>query len=1050
MNKRTGHWSAQMTLTALLAALPSFGASTATLTGTIADPSGRAIPGVTVTATRQESDTPTASMTNEAGVYSFSDLQIGTYRIQVSKDGFKTFLRSGIELHVQDEVALNISLELGSVSESVSVEAEAPLVQSTGMGVSTVIDRRLIEELPLNGRSFQTLFQLTPGVVIAPASAASQGQFSVNGQRTNSNYMMVDGVSANVGISPGALGQTAAGTQMGTTILGGTNNLVSVDALQEFRIETSSFAPEYGRTPGGQVLIVTRSGTNQFHGALFESLRNNVFDANDWFANQKTGVHAPLRQNQFGAAVGGPIWKNRTFFFVSYEGLRLLLPQTIVGIGVPSLSIRQSAPAALQPFLNAYPVPNGPDLPGGFAQLNASFSNPSSSDSTSVRIDQRLGNAWTIFGRYVDAPSTTDQRGGVNTSLSTIDRSGTSLSMFTAGATWIVSPKISNDARFNITTNHGTSRYLEDNFMGAVPLPQSLLCPYSGATSSGCDYGVNLEQPNTVLSNGAITDNAFRQFNVTDAVTLQRGSHRFAVGLDIRSIRDSVPSGLASITAVFAGLGSAAQKGTFLSGVTTTGAFSVYANDLFLTYNNFSFFGQDTWQVNTRLNVTYGLRWDISPSPQGPHLWSATGVGNPAQLALGNPGGAVWPTRFNNFAPRLGLAYSVFQKTGYETVVRAGAGTFFDLVGSQLAGQLLGAPNSYSAPVLAGVSFPYSPLTQPAPPKPPYQSAFYGADPNLLTPSVYEWNLALQQGLGRQRLISLTYLGSKGIHLSRQDLLYAPNATFPAAVILNSNADSRYNALQVQYQQRLLHGLEVLGNYTLGHSIDTVSTDTATLAPTQRLDPRSDKASSDFDIRHSGSLSLTYAVPGPKGGIAGGFFGGWALDGMFIARSAFPVNVTISRNLGYGSYPYRPDLVGGVPLYLHDPNIPGGTRINPAAFAITTDLRQGTLGRNALNGFGMYQMNNAVYKTFHVTEKVSLQLRGDFFNLTNHPNFASPNASPGTLNAATGVFVPNSLFGLSSMMLNQGLGTGGVTGGFSPLYQIGGPRSIQFTLRLVF
>ena len=324
---------------------------------------------------------------------------------------------TGVTVNVQDHLEQNFKLVVGSVSESITVDGGAPLVNTESATVSTVVDRNFAENLPMNGRSFQTLIQLTPGVVLTANNGLDTGQFSVNGQRASSNYWMVDGVSANIGISAGQTPGNGLGGSLGSSsVLGGTNSLVSVDALQEFRIQTSTYAPEFGRTPGGQISIVTRSGTNQFHGTAFDYLRNDIFDANDWFngyTNNPPLPKAEERQNDFGGTFSGPILKSRTFFFFSYEGLRLRLPQTLLTF-VPDLLSRQNALPAVQPYLNAFPMPNGPDDPAtNVAQYNGSFSDPATLDAYSLRIDHKLSDKLVLFGRYNYSPSKISERGAL-------------------------------------------------------------------------------------------------------------------------------------------------------------------------------------------------------------------------------------------------------------------------------------------------------------------------------------------------------------------------------------------------------------------------------------------------------------------------------------------------------------------------------------------------------------------------------------------------------------------------------------------------------------
>ncbi|MGB9513428.1 MAG: carboxypeptidase regulatory-like domain-containing protein, partial [Candidatus Acidiferrum sp.] len=330
-----------------------------TVSGIVLDPSGGVIPGANVLIVNDATAVQYPGKTNSEGYYVVTNIPPGTYRIQVSNSGFKTIIKPDIVVHVEDALAINFTLPIGAASEIVTVEGGAPIINTENASVGTVIDRNFVEQLPLNGRSFNTLLQLTPGVVIAPSSPTAPGQFSIAGQRTDANSFSVDGVSANFGVQGGLgnSGQSGTGGAQAFSVLGGTSSLVSVDALEEFRIETSSFAPEFGRMPGGQVILTTRSGANAFHGGVFDYFRNTALDANDWFANAAGDPRAPEHHNDFGGFLGGPIRKDKTFFFFSYEGARLDLPQTTLTL-VPSEYARKTAPAAIAPYLNAYPLPS--------------------------------------------------------------------------------------------------------------------------------------------------------------------------------------------------------------------------------------------------------------------------------------------------------------------------------------------------------------------------------------------------------------------------------------------------------------------------------------------------------------------------------------------------------------------------------------------------------------------------------------------------------------------------------------------------------------------
>ncbi|MGH9827234.1 MAG: carboxypeptidase regulatory-like domain-containing protein, partial [Blastocatellia bacterium] len=450
----------------------------ATVTGRVLDTSKLVIVGARVVVINVNTNASNINDTNSEGIYVVGDLPPGSYRIEVSKSGFKTIFKPDIVLHVQDVIAINFILPVGSASESITVRGGAPLVQTESAAVSTVVDRQFVENLPLNGRSFQALIELTPGVVLTPSTNFALGQFSVDGQRPSSNYYMVDGVAANIGIISGSPGQSAGGTAPGLSVQGGTNSLVSVDAMQEFRIQTSTYAPEFGRAPGAQISIATRSGTNAYHGALFEYFRNDVLDANDWFNDQSGAPKSAERQNDFGGVLGGPIVKDRTFFFVSYEGLRLRQPQ-FVKTCVPSAYARAQASPQVLPFLNAYPIANNdpgscpanpppfPPSPSFLAELDAGYSDPSTLNAGSVRMDQIVNSKLTIFGRYDYAPSSTYQRGGDGVAtLSSVGFTQLRTQTLTLGTTWAIGPNLANDLRFNFSNNGLNNRFNLDKFHG--------------------------------------------------------------------------------------------------------------------------------------------------------------------------------------------------------------------------------------------------------------------------------------------------------------------------------------------------------------------------------------------------------------------------------------------------------------------------------------------------------------------------------------------------------------------------------------------------------
>jgi len=1044
--------------------------ATATLSGTVIDQNGAAIPGVNIEIISIVRGVRRTATTNSEGTFIVPLLSPGHYTVKAEHEGFAPREVPDIILNVNDQRQMTIHLKVGGISGPAVDVIDTPPLIDEAPAVATVVDRTQVENMPLNGRSFQSLITLSPGVILTKASNVELGQFSVNGQRADANYFTVDGVSANIGSIAANVGQYVGGTVPGLSVTGGTNNLVSVDALQEFKIQTSSYAAEFGRQPGAQVQIATRSGTNDFRGTLFEYFRNDVFDANDWFSNSRREAKPATRQHDFGGVIGGPImlprfgeggrqpWydgHDRTFFFFSYEGLRLRQPQS-ASKNVPTLATRLSAPPQLQPYLNVFPLPNGPNTVKGYAQFNASFSVPSRLEATSIRVDHTFSSNLALFARYNHAPSETIGR-GPGGALSIVNPIKAKTLTVTTGATYIISPEINNDFRINYSTNSARGSFDVDGLGGGVRPADSALFPsFTSSREAGLNFNMTDGQAAFIL--GAFISNLQRQLNVIDNASLVTGAHQIKFGIDYRRVFPKMAPRSYTLTAQFSNV---SQVSTGRPGVSIVQSETTSREPVF---TNLSLYGQDTWRIRRGFTLTYGLRWEVNPPPSeknGNHPAVATGLDNPATMSLLPLGTPLYKTTYTNFAPRIGVAYQLFQHPGRETVLRGGFGIFYDL-GTGTAG----------GPFQTGV-FPYGglapffntpfPLTaaQAAPPTVNLTGIDVRAfDPSLKLPRTFEWNISIEQSLGTNQTISASYVGAAGRRLLRQETITAPNATFNSVSITRNEATSDYRALQFEFQRRLSRGIQVLASYTWAKSLDNVSLDTVntlinTSAPVTRIDPQLDRGPSDFDVRHAFNTALSYNIPTPSLGRVGkAILQSWGLDTIMTARSANPVNVTITRNIGFGSYAFRPDLVPGIPLYLNDPTAPGGRRFNntPVAgnprqvgpFFVPTEPRQGTLGRNALRGFPVYQVDFAFRRQFGLTEKLMLQFKAEVFNIFNHPNFGDPIGSLGT-NLPT-----NSVFGRSDRMWGRSIGTGGTIGGFNPLYQVGGPRSMQFSLRLQF
>jgi hypothetical protein len=710
---------------------------------------------------------------------------------------------------------------------------------------------------------------------------------------------------------------------------------------------------------------------------------------------------------------------------------------------VPDAASPLQAPASMQPFLNAFPMPNGHELGSGLAQFNASFSNPSSLDAYSLRLDHVVDSKLTLFGRYNYSPSNLDSRGAV---LSTTTSVLSSVQTGTIGLTEQFTPGISNEVRANYSNDRiGTTTAL-DNFGGAVPLSDAQMFPPGYSSANGL-FEFYLLGPGEYTQGKRGTDEQ-RQVNFVDNISLTKASHQSKFGVDYRWLAPFTSPFFYSQFALFSGVNAA--PGGVLSGTAAFAQTDNYQGSGLRT-RNFSLYAQDTWKIAARFTLTYGLRWDVNPALTGANAandpFTVTGLNNPSTLALAPRGTSLYQTTYGNVAPRLGLAYQFDGRPNWGLTLRAGFGIFYDLGQGSLGGASSYFP--YLALQTAQPSPTPFPLSAQNAAPPPITSGLpvseiLVAEPNLKLPRTYQWNVALEQALGSGQSLSVTYIGALGRDLLRATNLYNPNPNFGFVSVTDNSAKSDYNALQVKFERRLSHGFETLASYTFSHSIDDASTDaTANYlnTPGAFANPNIDRGDSDFDIRHAFTSGLTYQVPSPAPGtLAHAVFGGWSLDGFILARSAPSVDLVGAMFEAYGTALYpRPDVVPGVPVALYGSGYPGGKIFNSASFTAAPPGQQGDFGRNVQRGFDATQADIGLQRVFRVTEKVGLRLRGEFFNILNHPNFGSPD------NVLT-----DALFGRSTQTLANSLGSGGANGGFNPLYQIGGPRSIQLALKLVF
>jgi len=774
-------------------------------------------------------------------------------------------------------VRVDVPVQMSSNSVSglvnyVTVTAASVTVQCSAGTQASVIEHAL-QDLPVQGRSFTTMLELVPGVVPAGPNTTN---VSVNGQRAGSNLFKLDGVSANFGSgeSPGVF---ASGNMPALTASGGGNGIATLGATREVNIKSSAVPAEDGRVSGAQVEIVTQSGTNAFHGSVFHYFGNDALDANDWFANSRSLKQPAKRLNSFGGTLGGPIKKDQTFFFASYEGMRLRQP--MVGItDVPSLAARVGA---LRPFLDVFPVPNGASRPDGFAEFAASFANPARHDAGSISIDHQINNETWIRGRYHFADSEATLRGPTGFSLNTLNRIQDRSQMITGSMTHTLSATAVIDLRANYSRSRVNGTYLLDDFGGAV-VPDS---PFPAAAVT-----FDLNSRNAAWMIGDEQSNLQRQFNLIGSVDNMRGNHALKYGGDYRRVSPSIDLRPSELNTLFDGMD---QVNTGVATRINLLRFGDLQNPVF---HNLSLFAQDDWRTTPRLTLTYGLRWELAPPPSTDgKAFAVDQVNDPTTLKLAPSRSSLWQTRFLNFAPRAGIAYELSDRGGRELLVRGGAGILYDLgqdrSGDIYAGSIPFVSASSGVPLLA-------------------------FNPQLKTPYVINWNVSLQQGLGYGQWLSAAYLGSSGKRLLHTETLLDQNPDFDFLRVTTNRGKSNYDALQLKFERSFSDHLGTLVSYTFARSEDNLTDDSARRVVIAGFDLRP----SDFDVRHQLTGAATYELPAPfSTGLGNKLFRNWALDSIFNARSARPLKFVsmFPTSLGVG-YLLEDVSQRGFPLYQVD------------------------------------------------------------------------------------------------------------------------------------
>jgi Carboxypeptidase regulatory-like domain/TonB dependent receptor-like, beta-barrel len=1005
--------------------------TTGTISGTVKDNQGAAVPRAEVVVLNEGTGLTRTVETDGAGHYSVPSLNPGSYRVTATHEGFQTEVRNGIVLSVGREAIADLSLSVGSLAQTVSVTAAAPLMESTTASLGSLVDERSIRELPLNGRSYDQLALIQPGVTTAStgqtggaAFAYGTGaRFAVGGQRPTSNSFLLDGTNINDqgNGTPGG----AAGTNLG------------VDTIQEFRILTNGFKAEYGRTSGSIITAVTRSGTNTLHGTAFEYIRNSALDARNFF---DTGSSPPpFRRNQFGGVLGGPIKKDKTFFFGGYEGLRQGLGTTQTAI-VPTAEARQGSTAScttncilpgpvtvnpvMIPYINLWPLPNGPLLGDGTGQFQYSPTVPTNEDNALVRIDHQLTRNNSIFGRYeFDTDSTNALQNLPSLSLDLASRR----QYFTLQANSVLSPRAVNNARFAVNRTYSTY----DPVISPDAAKLSFIPGQSlGALAiGGASFG-NIQRTIAQLgspSGGAIRSWAFNTFQVGDDFTYLAGKHSLKAGVDIQRIQDNTALGN-----FVRGQYTFSSFADFLTGTSS----QLTANSPLgvlphwgLRQSLFAVYAQDDYAVNSRLTLNLGLRWETATDPtdtQGQLSFLPSPLA-PAMI----PSNTLFTIGKKNFEPRFGLAWQV---TGDgKTVLRAGAGIYHNEILPYMYALNLFNPPAFGRFTAKNPPFPNG--YQILGPGATLATAAYTSVEK--TPVSNQFNLSIQQQIFTNTMIEVDYAGARSHHSETERELNTATPTFingnPADVFypvggtrqnpnfasitqLQMNGNSHYDSGTVRLRRQSSKGFQGQVFYTFSKATDensNVSGSESVRSPQAVLNPYNipgDWGLADFNEMHHLGFNFSYPLPFRADSRALGIaVNGWTLHGIGEFSSGKPFTArlsgSVSRSLA-GVLAERPDLRPG---FSNNPTsgvsagcagFPAGTPVrtfqhwyDPCAFSLPAAGTYGDLGRNTIVGPGLQNLDLALEKVFEVRESLSVTFRAEMFNVMNHANFGLPSTA---------------------------------------------------------
>jgi hypothetical protein len=1012
-----------------LAAAQSYRGS---IRGNVSDPSGGLVVGAKVTAKNTATGLTRETATGADGAYVLSELPAGEYEVTVTAQGFNPEV-AHVVVNVGAETSADMLLNLGERPQVLIVRADTPIIESSRDVLSEVVDQKLVEELPLNGRDFGKLVALSPGTTVDPSGVAGTqdgfGQFNINGNRDRSNNYTLDGTDDNDPFfNNSALNQTGIG--------GAPASLLPIDAIQEFNLE-SQFGAEYGRNSGSVVNIITKSGTNRFHGSGFGFLRNSALDARNYF---NTEPHKSVFQNtNFGGALGGPVIKDKTFFFMAYEGQRervgsdflLLVPTTneIAEAKATALLYQPAINPGLNALLGFYPQSTT-------GQIADEVRDTNNGDNFIVKLDHNLTKTELLTGRYAFAQSYQifpfGSPGGYGTGSRLpqfAQTSPTRVQVVSASLLSSLHGGDINEVRFGYSRYRTSFSSLDADFN-----PENIGLNFGTGKLGLPEFDFtnieNLGATGFSIPRGRTSGT----YQILDNFTVPKGRHTIKFGGEFRraaivNFNDNLERGIFQFTAgacLTTGALACGQPGydpvvDSLADFYTGGEEDVnfccsyvsveQGNTHRTTYNNgFSFFGQDDYRAASNLTFNFGLRWEyFGPMSEANNLLS--NLGADGKLAMVGTDGlnGLYARDLHNFSPRLGLAWNPLRNT----VVRIGYGLYYDYVPQHL----LIANYTTSAGVATNPIGPEAVLplnydetafngTNPAPNAPimngvesgPY--SIFVTPRNFSTPYTQNWNVNLQQKIEENSSVELRYVGSKGTKLVRLTDLNEPNANdvspnpnYLSMDELTPSSSSIYHALDGIVRFQNAHHFSGLAGYVWSKSIDDASDGIdfvpGAAFPQNPADLKAERGPSTFDTRQRFTGAVNYAVPSFSRYKRLGT--GWQLNSIVSIQTGRPMDIVNNTDTsGRFYFNQRPNVVPGVnPILPHWSTATG--YLNPLAFSQPPDGTFGDLGRDAIFGPGYANWDFSLSKETAVTEAVMLQLRVEVFNILNHPNFALPN-----------------------------------------------------------